>query len=272
MNFLTIDKDICNKDGICAEECPMKIIHIKDGFPAKMDSTEDLCIRCGHCVAICPTGAFSLNGISPEDCLPVNRDYLLDQAQAEHFLRYRRSIRSYKDKAVPKETLADLIRIASHAPSGHNTQSLKWQVIYNREDVKQFSGMVIDWMRHMIKIQPKFSTEYHFDMAVSAWESGFDTINRGAPHLILANGEKTDLFVKNTCTIALTYLELALPSFGLGGCWNGIFSAATVFWPPLKEALGLTETMENHGVMMLGFPKFKYHRMPLRNAPEITWA
>ena len=86
MNFLTIDKDLCNKDGICAEECPLKIIDIKDGFPAKMEGAEDLCLRCGHCVAVCPTGAFSLKGISPEESLPVNRDYLLDQAQARKHL------------------------------------------------------------------------------------------------------------------------------------------------------------------------------------------
>ena len=40
---------------------------------------------------------------------------------------------------------------------------------------------------------------------------------------------------------------------------------------PLKEALGLKDGMENYAAMMVGFPKFKYHRMPTRNEPVVQW-
>jgi nitroreductase len=35
------------------------------------------------------------------------------------------------------------------------------------------------------------------------------------------------------CAIALTYLELATYSLGLGACWAGYFSAAAAFYPPM---------------------------------------
>jgi nitroreductase/NAD-dependent dihydropyrimidine dehydrogenase PreA subunit len=272
MTFMTIDMEKCNKDGICAAECPMKIIQMKDGEPIPVNGAETLCIRCGHCVAVCPTAAFSLDTLSPSDCMPVDKDSLLSPQQAEHFLRYRRSIRNYKEKPVEKEALAELIRIASYAPSGHNSQPVKWQVIYERDEVKRLSGMVIDWMKFVIKEQPKVAAMLHLDMVVAGWTFGMDTVSRNAPHLILANGHKANPMAKTACTIAMTYLELAIPANGLGGCWNGFFNAAALSWPPLKEALGLTDGLENYGTMMVGFPKFKYHRMPSRNTPEITWA
>lgn len=271
MSFLNVDMEKCNKDGICAAECPMKIIQMKDKAPMAVNGAEELCIRCGHCVAVCPTAALSLDTLSTEECLPVTKDMLLNAEQAEHFLRYRRSIRNYKDKPVDKETLSELIRIASHAPTGHNSQPVFWQVIYGREDVKRLSGMVIDWMRYMIKEQPKVAALLHLDLVVAGWDFGMDTISRGAPHLILANGERGNIMAKPACTIAMTYLELAIPAFGLGGCWNGFFNAAATVWPPLKEALSLDKGMENIAAMMVGFPKFKYHRMPPRNEPKVTW-
>lgn len=272
MAFMTIDTEKCNKDGICAAECPMKIIQMKDGLPVPVNGAEALCIHCGHCVAVCPTAAFTLESMSPEDCMPVVKENLLDPAKAEHFLRYRRSIRTYKEKPVDKETISELIRIASYAPSGHNSQPVTWQVIYEREEVKRLSGLVIDWMKFMIKNQPQIAAMLHLDMVVAGWRMGMDTVSRSAPHLILANGNKNNPMAKNACTIAMTYLELAIPAFGLGGCWNGFFNAAALTYPPLKEALGLKDGMENYAAMMVGFPKFKYHRMPTRNEPVVIWA
>ncbi len=271
MSYMTIDLEKCNKDGICVDECPMKIIYMEDEVPKLLPGGAKMCIKCGHCVGVCPTAALTIGSIKPEDCLEVDRKLSLDPVSAEQFLRSRRSIRSYKDKAVERETIEKLIDIACHAPSGHNSQSVKWQVIHDRSEVKRYSGMVVDWMRYMIKEQPDFAKSLHLDLVVAGWEFGMDTVSRDAPHLILANGNKNNIMGKVTCTIAMTYLELALPSFGLGGCWNGFFNVAAMNWPPLQEALGLGDDTLNHGVMMVGHPKYKYHRMPPRNEADITW-
>jgi len=42
-------------------------------------------------------------------------------------------------------------------------------------------------------------------------------------------------------------------------------------YPPINEALHLPEGNINCGVIMIGYPKFEYLRIPLRNEPMIIW-
>ncbi|RJP88125.1 MAG: hypothetical protein C4518_11280 [Desulfobacteraceae bacterium] len=112
----------------------------------------------------------------------------------------------------------------------------------------------------------------HMELVVGAWDFGVDVVCRDAPHLVIAHGLAADATAQSACTIALTYLELAAPSLGLGTCWGGFFGAAAMFWPPLQEALALPKGHVCYGTAMVGRPKFKYHRLPARNTPKVTWA
>jgi len=273
MPLFTVDPDKCNRDGICVAECPIKIIELKDknSVPVPVAGADELCINCGHCVAVCPTAALSLKRMPPDQCPPVKKEWLLNADQAEHFLRHRRSIRTYKKQAVDREMLSRLIKIASYAPSGHNTQPVCWHVIYDKDELHRQTGMVVDWMRYMIKEQPEMAAKMHLELVVGAWDFGVDVVCRDAPHLIVAHGLQSDRTAPAACTIAMTYLELAAPSLELGTCWAGFFSAAAMFWPPLQKALGLPDGHMCYAAAMVGYPKYKYHRMPLRDAPQVTW-
>ena len=100
-------------------------------------------INCGHCVAICPSGAMSHVTMRPEECPPVRSDWSFGPEQVEHFLRSRRSIRAYKKKPVGKEILNRLINIARFAPSGHNLQPVQWLVIYDSDHVQRLGQVVL---------------------------------------------------------------------------------------------------------------------------------
>jgi len=39
----------------------------------------------------------------------------------------------------------------------------------------------------------------------------------------------------------------------------------------MQEALELPAGHKSFGAMMLGYPKLKYHRIPLRITPRISW-
>ncbi len=273
MALLTVDQERCKRDGICIAECPAAIIEFKEkgAFPTLIDGGEEFCISCGHCVAVCPHGAMSHAIMKPENCPPVQHEWFLKPEQMEHLMRSRRSIRTYKKERVDRQVLVQLIDVAHFAPSGHNLQPVEWRVIHDSEEVRQLAGFVIDWMRSLIKAESPLASSMHLDRVVAAWEAGKDRVCRSAPHVIVAHAQKKNRAAPAACTIALTYLELAAFSFGLGACWGGYFNAAATNWSPMQEALRLPEDHTSFGAMMVGYPKFEYQRLPLRNEAKITW-
>ncbi len=273
MTLLTVDPERCDRDGRCIAACPAGIIAFseKGTLPAMVAGGEDFCIRCGHCVAVCPRDAMTHRVMGPADCPPFHPESLPDPDQAEHFLRARRSIRNYRRQPVPRETLTRLIGIASHAPSGHNRQPVHWRVIYRRPEIERLNGIVIDWMRHLIDQGSPLAEAMHLDRVVAAQAEGKDRICRGAPHLVAAHAPEDERTAPAACTIALTYFDIAAASFGLGTCWAGYFNAAANFWPDMRAALELLPGHTTFGALMVGYPRFTYHRLPRRKPPRVTW-
>jgi nitroreductase len=148
---------------------------------------------------------------------------------------------------------------------------VRWLVVQAPENVQRLAGQVAEWMRHLVAEQSPMAAALHLDRVVEAWDKGHDRICRSAPHLIVAHAAKANPVAPAAATIALTYLELAAASMGLGACWAGYVNMAANLWPPLKEALALPEGHVPFGAMLVGRPTYRYQRMPLRNPPEITW-
>ena len=273
MELLSVDQEKCKRDGICAAVCPMYIIEVKteETYPTMIAGGDELCIRCGHCVAVCPHGAISHEIMNTGECSSLNKELIVQPDQIEQLLKSRRSIRAYRNKPVERDLLTRLIELAAYAPSGHNTQPVNWKIIYDSDEVQRLAGIIADWMRRQIEEGSPLAAMLHMDRVLGAWEAGYDRICRGAPHVIVAHAPENERTAPAGCTIALTYLELAANAFDLGACWAGYFNAAANFWPPMAEALDFPEGHVSFGAMMVGYSKFKYQRVPLRNEPVISW-
>jgi nitroreductase/NAD-dependent dihydropyrimidine dehydrogenase PreA subunit len=272
MELFKIDEKNCSRDEICAAVCPARLIELKDGgYPSPIDGADELCIRCGHCVVACPNGCLSHGEIPVGECPPVRQELMLTAEHCEHFLRSRRSIRSYLDKPVSRSEIERLIQVARHAPSGHNSQCAEWLVLDNRDELKRLAGIVAGWMEWMLANMREMALSFHMDRTLQRWNEGEDVILRGAPVVIITHAAEANRLAPSTCTIALTYLELAATSMGLGSCWAGWFNAAATTFPPMKKALALPAGHQCFGAMMLGYPEYAYHRLPTRRPPAITW-
>ncbi len=272
MRLFKVDQQTCQQDGICAAVCPVRVIAFEEGgYPTPIEGAEARCVRCGHCVAVCPTGSLSHCEMPVAACPPVHKELVLNIEQAEHFLRSRRSIRVYQNRPVPRQEISRLIEVARYAPSGHNSQCVEWLVLDRKEELRKLAAIVVDWMRWMIGTMPQVALALHMDLVVRGCEQGEDLILRDAPAVIVAHAGAGNRMAPHACTIALTYLELAAASMGLGTCWAGYFNVAATSFPPMQEALALPPEHQAFGSMMVGYPKFSYHRLPLRNPPAISW-
>ena len=57
-----IDEGLCNGCGLCVEVCPKETITMKD---KKAVVTGEESLNCGHCSAVCPTGAVQVSALDP---------------------------------------------------------------------------------------------------------------------------------------------------------------------------------------------------------------
>lgn len=273
MGLFAIDEKKCKRDGICAGACPLGLIRMPEdgGVPQSIKGAGRLCINCGHCLAVCPHGALSLSAMTREACPPARRDLLPDLEQLAQLVRSRRSIRLYRKKTVAREALAGLIDLASHAPTARNSQQLGWLVVHDPLEVQRLAGLAIDWMRHLVATGSPLATGYGMARMIKAWEDGQDPVLRGAPALLLVHAPNDYRVGRVDATIALTTLELAAFTSGLGTCWAGLLDTAATNWPPLQEALACGAGRGVCGAMMIGYPKYRYQRLPTRLAPRVVW-
>jgi len=273
MSLFTVDATLCKKDGLCAAVCPVRIIanNKQTQIPEPVENADELCINCGHCMAICPYGALSLTKMSPAQCRQIPKDWNLSPQQVELFLKARRSIRVYKKEPVSRDTIEKIIDVARYAPSGINRQPVHWLVVYDTKKVTELAKLVIDWMRILISEKASIAESLRMQNTVDAWDNGDDRILRKCPHVVIAYALKDDMTAMQAATISLAYLELAAVSFGLGACWAGYLQMAVNMCPAAMESLGINKKCSCFGAMMLGYPQHHYIRIPLRNTPSIKW-
>lgn len=266
--LFTIDHEKCTRDGMCVADCPAGIITMTERGPEPVAGARQMCINCGHCVAVCPHGALELATMPLEQCPPLRDGWHLEPERMEPLLKGRRSVRSYRQEPVPREVLAKVIDMARFAPSAGNAQVLQWTVIYDSREVRRIAGAVIGWLREVAQTPPMAWAR----ALVTDWESGRDPICRSAPHLILVHAPAEQAQMADADgAIALTFAELAAVSYRLGTCWAGFVMMAAARSEAVSAALCLPAGHKLLGAMMIGYPKVKYHRIPLRDEPKLTW-
>jgi len=259
MSQITIDTNLCKKDGACVAVCPARVLALSpEGFPEEIPDSN--CIFCGHCVAVCPHGAMTHTGLPQEAFLPAAKK-LPAPALIDGFLNSRRSVREFKDRPIPRETMEALLDVARRAPTASNSQKLHWIVVEGGEKVHELSAEVMNWIR----------ASGSYPAMVAHWESGYDRVLRDAPTVVVACAPQDYGWGKTDCAIALTFLELAAEARGLGVCWAGILTRATAVHAPLRQALSVPEGYIVCGGLMLGERKYKYRLVPPRKPLSVQW-
>jgi len=223
---------------------------------------EEMCISCGHCVAICPGGAISHKSFPEGSIKPVNQDIIPSIEQILELLRTRRSIRVFKDKKVEKELIEKIIDGARFAPSAHNVQSTEFLVIQDKDILNRIIELTISFLKGI--------SHPDYDMVVNAVQNGRDQILHNAPVLLVFHAEKNH-FSDVNATLALHNASLVIEGLGLGSFYTGYVIAACKHDKSIQSLLSIPKNHQIYGALALGYPKFEFKNWIERRPPKIEW-
>lgn len=265
-----IDTEKCIGCSLCVHDCPAKDILITANNKAQVKNAN--CIKCGHCVAICPKDAASSSEYSMMDVAAYDQEnFKLEATNLENFIKFRRSIRKFLPQAVAQEQLEKILNAGRFAPTGGNRQNVSYTVIRDlKEEVRvkalkalyEISDSYInseEWVRQRFgRNWVKMYERYQQD------PNSPDGLFFGAPVVILISSN-----MPSNAGPAAGYMELMANSLGLGVCFVNFFVRALEHSEELRELVGVKNEVVY--CMVIGHTNLKYLRTVPRQELQVTW-
>ena len=256
-----IDNEKCTGCGSCISDCMRHVLEIQNGKAVVLNSH---CMKCGHCLALCPENAVKLTGFDDEIRNVPGKSVFLNDEELMTHLRFRRSIRQYKDTPVEKEKLEKIIEAGRLTPTASNAQNVRYIILQNG------IGAVEDEVLAMYKTQSEWSEPLagRWNIPVNALH---ERLKRGflffkAPAVILVVSQVEI----NACLAAMS-MELMAESLGLGTVYVALFTRPANKNKKLRESLGIAEDESIAACLALGYPKIRYLRSVPRKKANVVW-
>lgn len=259
MNQFTLDQSLCTRCNLCVRDCPSFIITLDENrMPSIPPDKEQFCLKCQHCMAVCPTGAVSVLGKKPADSRPISDIPLPTLEQMDHFVRSRRSIRHYKNENVDKVLIDKMLKSLAHVPTGCNAQELTFNVIDDKEVMHKFSDKLID---ALIKASEEGRIEHSLLVQVGGLprKAVEKMVFRTAPHALIVSAPQDAPCAREDIALSLAYFEMLAQSAGLGTVWWGFLRLTMAIVPEVKPLLGIPDNHEYYA-MLFGYPAIEFAR------------
>jgi nitroreductase/NAD-dependent dihydropyrimidine dehydrogenase PreA subunit len=272
--MMIVDKEKCIGCGLCVKDCFPRDIEIVEG-KAKINNVT--CIKCGHCIAICPKNAVSTDEYNMNDVKDYNEaEFKIDPDTLLNFIKFRRSVRHFKDKDVEIEKIAQIIEAGRFTQTGTNSQNVSYIVF--KDNIVQLKEMVLESLKVkgegiLANLNPQTMP---FKRYAELWIRMYneykenpdknDKLFFNAPVLILAVSDSPV-----NATLASSNMELMTNALGLGTFFSGFFTLAVQGNEKIRELLELEGNNEIVTCMVIGYPNVKYARTVPRNDAKILW-
>ncbi len=227
--------------------------------------------------------------MDPVQIRETDRSLLLPDSYQE-IIRCRRSIRSYRDKEVPRETIENILELASHSPTASNQQDVAYTVITDKNLLGDISATVFSLGKRTYQrttaglgkfiyrfFQMLSSTEgldrYLDTMAyyIEQADKGRDLIFHHAPALVLIHAPRKGQFHNEDCNIAATNIMNYAYAQGLGTCYIGFLLIALKFNKGLIKRLQVPKGHKIYACLVMGYPQYRHQFTSSRKSPPIRW-
>lgn len=257
--MIQVDSEKCSRCGACVKDCVVNVIHLPEGgVPLVLPEEEIYCLHCGHCLAVCPTGALVCDGKSASDCEPLGMIPKPDELI--QLIQQRRSIRQWSEQPIDPEILEKLKNMLDWTPTGCNVHNLRFLIIDSPEKMKRLRRRIYSKLKNRL-VNYVFRLFYpKFHRYLEEIMHGQDVVFRDAPAMIIALVPKNAPCTNFDPVIALTQFDLCAQSFGLGTCWCGFAQGIFDRVPGMKKLLDVPAGYRVGAVMLFGLPGVKYQR------------
>ena len=253
-HVIKIDREKCIGCGMCKNDCAAHNIEMRAGAPYVI--TDD-CIQCGHCVAVCPKAAISIEGYEEE--LPVQtKEIRLDPTQVLDVIRFRRTVRQFQDKEIPAEVLEQILEAGQMTHTAKNLRDVSFVVLDKEKD--KFEKMAVRLFRRIKPFAGLFSSMVRRNQV----DDHFFFFH--APLVIVVAAKD-----RTNGILAAQNMEFVAEANGLGVLFSGFFASAVNASNKIKKALGMPRGKKAAAVLVLGYPKIKYQRAVPREKINVKY-
>lgn len=256
--MVEFDHARCRRCGLCQRDCVAGIISQNaEGWPTLPAELQDACLRCQHCLAVCPVGAVTCHGVRAEAC--HSSGPLPEPGPLLNLLRQRRSIRVWAPGDLSAAELAQLCEPLNWSPTGSNSRLLHFVVVARprlsawQERVRRQLARPL--LRFALRLcLPRYRR--YLDQIIR----GDDVIFRGAPYLLVAAVHDSATCPGDDPVIALSQFEIYAQTLGIGTCWCGLAVRLLQRSRHCRAELNLPPGYRPGAAMLFGRPGIRHPR------------
>ena len=272
--MMNVNIEKCVGCGICVKDCFPNDIEIVDG-KAKINNVK--CFKCGHCIAVCPKSAVSMDEYNMEDVKDYNEaEFSIDADTLLNFIKFRRTIRQFKNKDVETEKISKIIEAGRFTQTGTNSQNVSYIVV--KDNIDQLKEMALESLNirgeELLKnLNPQ---TLPFKRYAQMWIKMYNEYkeNPKVNDKLFFNAATLILVVSDSqvnASLASSNMELMTNAQGLGTFFSGFLTLAAQGNEKIRDLLGLEGNKEIVTCMVIGYPNVKYARTVPRKDASISW-
>ncbi len=160
------------------------------------------------------------------------------------FMKSRRSVRVFADKAVSMRVLRDLVAAASRAEPAEASVSARFVMVESAPAMDRASELAAAWLRREGILADGLGPEAR----------AREVVFGGAPHMAVAYGPRDDAGAASACALAVARMEWLAVGAGLGVCFAGEMVQAAAACPELAAALSIPGSAVAQAAVFIGYP------------------